>query len=310
MPFESLNLGKLNSGKTIRAIVQSVTNNRTYNNSGASAGTTEVWDDASVADYAIVVAELGTSGIYTFSTPASVNFEYVFHFYEAPGGTIDLTRYLGSGYGKARVIVESYVLGTSPAEQILNNPANQLDVDSTGGVKVYAWGTTTLPVGVDGVPIVDVRYVNGLPAEEVDQPFAIQGVFQAVLTNPRYQTRNLPPMAQGSEPIDIWAITDPQGVPIDLSGKTIRLVAYLRTDPGTDQESILDDTLEGAFQYETGGDGITVGGTGNNEVMLEHDAGKTGVAGEFYYFLWSVTDRLVLAKGRMPIEPAVFEALV
>lgn len=120
MPYHALILGKFNSGKTLRAIVWSALSNQAFNNSGAQANTTEVWDDASVADYAITVAELGTSGIYAFVTPAAVNFPYGWAVFEAPGGTVDLYLPVGGGNG-----------------EIPN---------------------TLQP----GVPVVDLRFVNGL----------------------------------------------------------------------------------------------------------------------------------------------------
>lgn len=160
---------------------------------------------------------------------------------------------------------------------------------------------------VPGVPVVDVRYVNGEVIEAVDRPFAMQGIYLAVMTNPRYQTRDLPPIAQGSEPTEIWNLTDPTGAPIDLSGKAIRFVAYLRTDKGVNQESIYDDTITPSFKYETG-DGITLIGPDDNQVELKHEASRTGVPGLYEYVLWNATDKLVLAKGRCPIEPLPFDA--
>lgn len=132
----------------------------------------------------------------------------------------------------------------------------------------------------------------------------------ASATNPRYSTRNLAPIAQGSSPIDIVSITDGAGTPIMLAGRSLRLVAYLVTDDnGTD--SRFDDTLAPAFTYETAAGGLTIGGSNGNEVSIHHDPSKTATAGEYRYFLWDVTDEvdgkggIVLMKGRYPIEPAV-----
>lgn len=144
MPYHSINLGKANSGKTVKAIVRSMVNNQAFNNGGAAPGTTEAWDDASVADYAIDAPELGTSGIYAFNTPVGVTFEYVFDFYEAPDGVVDLNLLLGSSYGKPRVVVESYGTGASPAEQVLSAPSNKVSVDGQGRV------TTSNPGGGGG----------------------------------------------------------------------------------------------------------------------------------------------------------------
>jgi hypothetical protein len=128
--------------------------------------------------------------------------------------------------------------------------------------------------------------------------------FQAVTTNPRYSTRDLPPIAQGSAPTEIWTITDGTGTPVNLSGKTIRLVAYLETEVG-DTEDTFDNTLTPKFKYETGGSGITIGGASNNQVTVQHDAAKTATPGHYRYWIWDTTSNVPLAKGRMPIEPAV-----
>lgn len=128
---------------------------------------------------------------------------------------------------------------------------------------------------------------------------------QVVSTNPRYSTRDLAPIAAGSEPTEIITVTDANGDPVNLSGKTVRLVVASITDDA-DTEQVVDDTLAASFQYETGGDGITIGGGSSNQVTIEHSADKTGTAGTYRYFLWNVDDKLVLAKGTLTIEPATF----
>lgn len=123
-------------------------------------------------------------------------------------------------------------------------------------------------------------------------------------TTRRYVTRDLAPIAQGSAPVETWTITDANGVAVDLEGKTIRCVVCSVDDAG-DEDTIFDDELSGAFEYETGGGGITIGGADDNVVTLQHDAAKTATAGDYRYFLWDVDANQVLAKGLMPIEPAV-----
>ena len=82
-------------------------------------------------------------------------------------------------------------------------------------------------------------------------------------------------------------------------------MAYLTTDLGDDEDSVIDDTLEAAFEYETGGDGIVISGAGNNVVNLTHSVLKTATPGNYRYWLWNITDEIPMAKGRMPIEPSV-----
>lgn len=130
----------------------------------------------------------------------------------------------------------------------------------------------------------------------------------ATTTNPRYSTRDLPNIAQGSQPTEVWTIVDGAGAAVNLSGKTVRCVAFLRADGTDDDEAyVFDDVLTGSFEYETGGNGITVGGAGNNVVTLVHSSSKTATAGDYEYMLWNATDKLLLAKGAMPIEPSVFD---
>lgn len=128
----------------------------------------------------------------------------------------------------------------------------------------------------------------------------------ASVANPFYATRDLPVLPAASGNTIIWTITDGNGSAVDLSGKTCRLVAYTVTAVGDNENETYDDTVSSvAFQYATGGDGLTVGGTDNNQITLVHSITKTATAGNYRYFLWNITDNTLLAKGRMPIEPSV-----
>ena len=53
--------------------------------------------------------------------------------------------------------------------------------------------------------------------------------------------------------------------------------------------------------------GITVGGTSNNVLAIQHDATKNGTPGHYRIFLWNVTDRIVIMRGDIDIEPSVFD---
>jgi hypothetical protein len=155
--------------------------------------------------------------------------------------------------------------------------------------------------------------VEGFPVRQADKKDLIATVtpIQASVTNPRFATRDLAPIAQGSTPTDQWTITDARGNAIDLSGKTLRLVAYTVTDAEVASGACpdpFDATLTAAFKYETGGSGIIVGGDNNNLVSITHSVGHTAIAGEFRYWLLNVTDLLPLANGKMPIKPAVWNA--
>jgi hypothetical protein len=132
-------------------------------------------------------------------------------------------------------------------------------------------------------------------------------VYTPVKTNPTkrlFQIADLAPIAQASAPSYVEIFTDANNNPIDLSNKTLRLVFAIVTDE-VDQDLIFDDTLEGSFKYETGA-GLTLGGTDNNEVTVQHDATKTATAGAYRYFFWIVDDQVVLKLGNVEIQPTVF----
>jgi hypothetical protein len=129
------------------------------------------------------------------------------------------------------------------------------------------------------------------------------------VNSPRYATRNLATVTQGSAPTDVLVITDAAGEPIDLSGRTLKIVAALVTDAG-EVDDKFDDTLEGRFAYTTADGELTVGGADDNQLSILHDATNTATAGNYRYWLWDVTNAarpIVLVKGRLPIEPAAFE---
>ncbi len=134
---------------------------------------------------------------------------------------------------------------------------------------------------------------------------------QANSSNPRYSTKKMANLAQGSAPLDVWTFEDGAGDPIDLSGKTVRLVFATVTDIGDDDDEDtndpIDDTLTGAFKYETSGDGLTVGGDDDNQVTLQHDSEKLDTPGHYKFFWWNISDKIMLCKGSVDIEPAAIE---
>lgn len=128
--------------------------------------------------------------------------------------------------------------------------------------------------------------------------------FLASTSNPRFSTKDLPPIPQHSAPADAWTITDATGEAVDLSGKSLRFVVYSVTDAG-DEADATDDTTSGSegWKYETGGQGITLSGADNNVVTVQHDSANNDVPGQYRYALWNVTDELLLAKGKMNVIP-------
>jgi hypothetical protein len=126
----------------------------------------------------------------------------------------------------------------------------------------------------------------------------------ANVTNPRYATRDLPAIWQGSQSTEVFIIVDGAGNPVDLSGKAIRFVVVNVADLGDDEDSRVDDTLTGVFQYDSPVE-IVTGGADSNQLTIQHDAAKTSIPGAYRYFLWNVTDLVPLASGTLTIEPAL-----
>jgi hypothetical protein len=130
---------------------------------------------------------------------------------------------------------------------------------------------------------------------------------KATATNPRYSTRRLANVAQGTAPIDIVDITDGAGNPVDLTDKSLRMIVCEMTEEH-DEETIFDDELTGLYKYETGsGENLEIGGDDNNQVTIHHDAANTLTPGRYPYWLINVTDNVPLLKGILPVEPAVLD---
>lgn len=241
---------------------------------------------ATFAECAVTLEQIGTTGIYyaTLDVPDDATYPILLY------GT-DATGFSDQVIGTMAWVPEPTVPPT--VEEI----RTEIDNNSTISARVEDIH--------DKLPTSN--YLAGSDSEDgavaTDASLTITP-YQVNTSNPRYSTRDLPPIAQGSEPTEVWTITNSEGAAVDLSGKTIRVVVCAVDKGELDANSQpFDDTLTGSFKYETG-DGITIRGDDNNQVWLDHDASKTATPGVYRYFLWNVTDKLLLAKGRMPIEPA------
>jgi hypothetical protein len=113
--------------------------------------------------------------------------------------------------------------------------------------------------------------------------------------NPQFFAEtNLPSMAVASAPLVTWAIVDSDDVAVNLSGKTVRLTAS-RTN---------ESSAAAVFYHETGGSGITISGTDSNNVNVQFTITDTATPGQFYYWIWNITDNIALVNGTIPIVPA------
>jgi hypothetical protein len=77
--------------------------------------------------------------------------------------------------------------------------------------------------------------------------------------------------------------------PVDLSGKTIKLVAFDKTP-----------TPAAALFIVT----ATVGGADNNVITISDGTTNTQTAGKFNYQVWNVTDHKVYFEGAIDIKPS------
>lgn len=139
-------------------------------------------------------------------------------------------------------------------------------------------------------------------ASPEDIAASIRAIIPTTVGNPFIATKDLAAIpAASAHPIQ-WTVLN-NGAAVDLTGKTVRCVFALVTDAGAVDDRT-DDTLAAAFQYQTGGDGIVISGTSSNIVTLTHSVTKTAEPGAYRYWLWNITDNVVLARGRAPIEAA------
>lgn len=127
----------------------------------------------------------------------------------------------------------------------------------------------------------------------------------SVLTTQRFGTNDLPPIAQGSTPTDLWTLTDSNGNPINLAGKEVRFVIVSQTLAQDDIDPF-DATLATVSRQSTTDGSIVISGTSNNIVSVKYSAATTGAAGRFYYWLLNATDHLPLAQGNFPVKPAMW----
>lgn len=143
-------------------------------------------------------------------------------------------------------------------------------------------------------------------ASPEDIAASIRAIIPTTVGNPFIATKDLAAIpAASAHPIQ-WTVLN-NGAVVDLTGKTVRCVFALVTDAGAVDDRT-DDTLAAAFQYQTGGDGIVISGTSNNIVTLTHSVTKTATPGAYKYWLWNITDNVVLARGKAPIEAAAKSA--
>lgn len=89
-----------------------------------------------------------------------------------------------------------------------------------------------------------------------------------------------------------FAVTDASDDPVDLSGKSLSLVAWPSNAPATAGFELLNTGTSPA---------LTVSGDDNNQVNIDAAATNTATAGDFDWTLYDMTNDIALANGTLRI---------
>lgn len=149
----------------------------------------------------------------------------------------------------------------------------------------------------DGGTTVANRYqygvIVGVEADEGDlaaipDTLSVVSPLSTALLAEKDVTQDIEVFQHASGPVLQWAITDANGLPVDLSSETLRLVVYDRSN-----------SVE--FYLDTTGGGLTITGTDNNQVLAHYTTTNTATTMTRIYKLWKIgepsdTD-VVLASG-------------
>jgi len=182
---------------------------------------------------------------------------------------------LTSTGGGAKPFVCSDVYGVGGAQEAGNNLRDLL---SGGGNNIELQGHLTGSVNSVVQPVT------------CDNPVAITPVVSTVSAG-AVSEGNITAY-QDAAATFAFAVVDSNEQPIDLSGKSIDFIV----------ERLNRDTVE--FTRSTGGDGITVGGDGNNVVTVTLTDDHTAAPGVYRYFMRNQTDDTPLADGALQIKHA------
>lgn len=171
------------------------------------------------------------------------------------------------------------VAGVYDLEIVLRAGGSGAASDSVAGTQTVYWSGTDLW-------IVTASVVNGYI-----QPFGI------TVTQPRVQTQNVAVLQYEVATI-AFLIVDANGDPVDLSAATLRFVAWQSDDGGVVKTDLFT---------RSSSSGITVTGTGNNQVNVAFTQANTQslLLDGGYYTLWEITpNQIVLVTGSFSIGAA------
>ena len=112
---------------------------------------------------------------------------------------------------------------------------------------------------------------------------------QIVLTSGRVQQLDLEAHQFASLGSYEFTVTDYTGAAVDLSAKTVKLVAFDKT------------ATPGAYLFLVTG---TISGASSNIVTISQDNTNTQTARKVRYMLWNTTDNKVYAEGTINIKPS------
>lgn len=199
--------------------------------------------------------------------------------------TANITGNLSGSVGSVTGNVGGNVTGSVGSISGITFPTNfsALGINTSGHVSrvVLTDTTTNLTNGGGGGGSTTV-YLSPLQTSVLTPIYTVNGATTWPLD-----------IAQNSTPAILFAVTDGDGNPVSLSGKTVRLVAHDASKPFTTRGEL-----------ETGGAGITIGGTDNNQVTATFTTNITGSIYSGAYKLWNVDDKALLSEGPLVIRPA------
>lgn len=259
---------------TINFVYRSQVTAQVWNITGTPAY--ETYSDAhyNAGQYNVLATDQGASGTYVATTPSGVLAvgAYSFQAWSHVGGTVSTDFKLGGGNSDSpgEETSQSQIAGIVSGSNKLVLSLSQ-DFNNIGQ-------TTPYPFGGIFTPLVST----------IARPLASQ-VNVAI--------------SQYSAPLIQWQITDSTGTAVDLTGSTVRFIAY--SNDGVPS----DNTM--AFEYDNAAiGGLTISGTGNNyvNVQININGPVTNKACCLSYIVWLVQDLgpIPLAGGTFDIQPALY----
>lgn len=177
------------------------------------------------------------------------------------------------------------------AQVLLDRIGGMLQLDGAG--PLYQFTTPALENGPSGSAELTEEdkqdIIDGVVAGVGDGITVTVTPLQIVLTSGRVQNLDLEAHQYTVLGDYIFTVTDSTGAAVNLSGKTVKLVAFSRgPTPGAALISL------------TG----TVSGASHNIVTISGSASNTATARKLNYLIWNTTDNVIYMEGTLDIKPS------